>query len=170
MYGSGIWYKDTTLINRKVLSLQRNALRNITKTYKTVSTSVIQVLAGIPPLDLTLKFHKEKFKLMKLKNDILINDKLLTANSVNVNSPRDPPWQGRRISWNIEHSNVNMINESNYNFYTHGSKIEGETGCEIVLFRGGEEIKSLSIRLKDDSSVFMAEAYAIKCALMQLRD
>ncbi|GBM07034.1 hypothetical protein AVEN_63476-1 [Araneus ventricosus] len=149
MYGSEIWYKVTALINRKVLSLQRNALRNITKTYKTVSTSAIQVLVGIPPLDLTLKFHKEKFKLMKLKTDILINDELLTANSVNVPPPRDPPWQEPRIFWNIEHSNVHMINESNYNFYTDGSETEGKTGCGIVLFRGGEEIKSLSIRLND---------------------
>ncbi|GBN42572.1 hypothetical protein AVEN_21403-1, partial [Araneus ventricosus] len=78
-----------------------------------------------------------------------------------------PPWQGRRISWNIDYSNVKMMNESNYNFYTDGSRIEGKTGCGIVLFRGGEEIKSLSIRLNDDSSVFMAEAYAIKCALME---
>ncbi|GBM94680.1 hypothetical protein AVEN_274902-1 [Araneus ventricosus] len=104
---------------------------------------------------------------MKLKTDILINDELLTANSVNVPPPRDPPWQGRRISWNSEYSNVNMINESNYDFYTDGSKIQGKTGCGIVLFRVGEEIKSLSIRLNDDSSVFMAEAYANKCALME---
>ncbi|GBN99144.1 Putative protein in type-1 retrotransposable element R1DM [Araneus ventricosus] len=49
MYGSEIWYRDTAIINRKIQSLQCNALRNITKTYKTVSTLSIQVLAGIPP-------------------------------------------------------------------------------------------------------------------------
>ncbi|GBO25999.1 Putative protein in type-1 retrotransposable element R1DM [Araneus ventricosus] len=167
MYGSEIWYRDTAIINRKILSLQRNALRNITKTYKTVSTLSIQVLAGIPPLDLSIKFHQEKFRLIKLKTDILINDELLIASNVNVPSPRVPPWRGRRIFWNVEHSNVNMNNESNCNYYTDGSKINGRTGCGIALFRGGEEIKNLSIRLNNDSSVFMAEAYAIKTALLE---
>ncbi|GBN04703.1 hypothetical protein AVEN_30168-1 [Araneus ventricosus] len=170
MYGSEIWYRDTALINRKVLSLQLNALKNITKRYKTVSTSAIQVVAGIPPLDLTLKFHQEKFKLTKLKIDILINDELLIANSINAPPPWDPPWLGRKISWNIEQSNVNMINESNYNFYTDGSKIEGKTGSGIVLFRGGEDIKTLSIRLNYDSSVFMAEAYPLSVLSWRLRD
>ncbi|GBM67528.1 hypothetical protein AVEN_73666-1 [Araneus ventricosus] len=167
MYGSENWYRDTAIINRKILSLQRNALRNITKTYKTVSTLSIQVLAGIPPLDLSIKFHQEKFRLIKLKTDILINNKLLIANNVNVPPPRVPPWQGRRIFWNIEQSNVNMNNECNFNYYTDGSKIDGRTGCGIALFRGGEEIKTLSIQLNNDSSVFMAEAYAIKIALLE---
>ncbi|GBO17771.1 Putative protein in type-1 retrotransposable element R1DM [Araneus ventricosus] len=115
MYGSKIWYRDTAIINRKILSLQRNALRNITKTYKTVSILSIQVLAGIPPLDLTIKFHQEKFRLIKSKTDILINNELLIANNVNVPPPRVPPWRGRRTFWNIEQSNVNMNNETNFN-------------------------------------------------------
>ncbi|GBM44731.1 hypothetical protein AVEN_103195-1 [Araneus ventricosus] len=126
-----------------------------------------KVLAGIPPLDLSIKFHQEKFMLIKLKNDILINDELLIASNVNVPPPRVPSWRGRRSFWNIEHSNSNMNNESNFNYYTDGSKIDGRTGCGIALFRGGEEIKTLSIRLNNDSSVFMADAYAIKTALLE---
>ncbi|GBO14133.1 hypothetical protein AVEN_195268-1 [Araneus ventricosus] len=167
MYGSEIWYRDIAIINRKILSLQRNALRNITKTYKTVSTLSIQVRAGIPPLDLSIKFHQEKFRLIKLKTDILKNNELLIANNVNVPPPRVPPWRGRRIFWNIEQSNVNMNNEFNFNYYTDGSKINGRTSCGIALFRGGEEIKTRSIRLNNDSSVFMAEAYAIKIAPLE---
>ncbi|GBL74115.1 hypothetical protein AVEN_224282-1 [Araneus ventricosus] len=167
MYGFEIWYRDTAIINRKILSLQRNALRNINKTYKTVSTLSIQVLAEIPPLDLSIKFHQEKFRLIKLKTDILINNELLIANNVNVPPPRVPPWRVRRSFWNIEQSNVNMNNESNFNYYTDGSKIDGRAGCGFALFRGGEEIKTLSIRLNNDSSVFMAEAYAIKIALLE---
>ncbi|GBO07255.1 hypothetical protein AVEN_136289-1 [Araneus ventricosus] len=60
-----------------------------------------------------------------------------------------------------------MKNESNCNYYTDGSKIDGRTGCGIALFRGGEEIKTLSIRLNNDSSVFMAEDYAIKTAFLE---
>ncbi|GBN99181.1 hypothetical protein AVEN_64473-1 [Araneus ventricosus] len=144
MYGSEIWYRNTAIMNRKILSLQRNALRNITKTYKTVSTLSIQVRAGIPPLDLSIKFHQEKFRLIKLKTDILINNELLIANNVNVPPPRVPPWRGRRIFWNIEQSNVNMKNESNFNYYTDGSKIDGRT-VVVLLYLGEEKRSKLSL-------------------------
>ncbi|GIY64184.1 hypothetical protein CDAR_543631 [Caerostris darwini] len=62
-YGHEIWYQGKIKQNIKILKLQRSGLLNITKCYKTVSTDALQVLAGIPPLDLKLKLSSILFKL-----------------------------------------------------------------------------------------------------------
>ncbi|GIX95449.1 uncharacterized protein CDAR_376201 [Caerostris darwini] len=54
-YGHEVWYQDKVKLNLKVLQLQRIGLLNVTKCYSSVSTEALQVLAGIPPLDIKLK-------------------------------------------------------------------------------------------------------------------
>nr|XP_042906294.1 uncharacterized protein LOC122270937 [Parasteatoda tepidariorum] len=46
-YGASVWYKNNVKINKKLNSIQRIPLLNITKCYSTTSTEALQILAGL---------------------------------------------------------------------------------------------------------------------------
>lgn len=55
-YAVGAWGdRIGSRCSRQILSIQRFMLLRITKAYRTVSTDALQVIAGIPPLDLVLQ-------------------------------------------------------------------------------------------------------------------
>lgn len=59
---------------------------------------------------------------------------------------------------NIEHNKGHRI-------FTDGSRIDNKVGAGIAIYRDNVLVKEISIRLNNDATVFMAEAYAIKIAL-----
>lgn len=67
-YGVRFWAHATTssVTIRRLGTLQRRALLGITGAYKTTSTEALQVVAGVPPLDLELRWlaKKEETKLL----------------------------------------------------------------------------------------------------------
>ncbi|GIX79775.1 putative 115 kDa protein in type-1 retrotransposable element R1DM [Caerostris darwini] len=105
-YGHEIWYQDKTKQNIKILKLQRSGLLNITKCYKTVSTDALQVLAGIPPLDLKLKFSSILFRLKIGNQPATIQNFLIQPQSFNYKKPIIPPWTKTAFSWNYD---INFI-------------------------------------------------------------
>lgn len=54
IYDPIIWYKGTVKQKMKLIQMQRNALKNITKYYNTISSETSCVLAGCPLLDLKI--------------------------------------------------------------------------------------------------------------------
>ncbi|GIY65906.1 RNase H domain-containing protein [Caerostris darwini] len=59
-YGHEVWYRKTVKQDIKINQLQRIALINVTKVYKTVSSEAINILAGVPPLNIKLQ-NLQKF-------------------------------------------------------------------------------------------------------------
>ncbi|GIX83516.1 reverse transcriptase domain-containing protein [Caerostris darwini] len=54
-YGHEIWFNYKAKQVTKLNKLQRIGLLNVTKCYRTVSTDALQILAGIPPIEVTLR-------------------------------------------------------------------------------------------------------------------
>nr|XP_054920821.1 uncharacterized protein LOC129381742 [Dermacentor andersoni] len=54
-YASPIWYRNTTTIVKKLTSIQRKPLLALTKAYKTVANTALNVLANIPPVNLRIE-------------------------------------------------------------------------------------------------------------------
>lgn len=60
LYGAEFWYpriKKKSMLKKKMCSAQRQVLLAITGAYRTTSTPALQVLAGVPPLDIEIKRH-----------------------------------------------------------------------------------------------------------------
>lgn len=78
-YGVQFWVHvtETKMAEKKLGSLQRCALLGMTCAYKTTSTPALQVLAGIPPLDLELQLLAVKAQAKNLPERL----RLATVNS-----------------------------------------------------------------------------------------
>ncbi|GIX77305.1 uncharacterized protein CDAR_276451 [Caerostris darwini] len=161
-YGHEIWYQDKIRQNIKILKLQRSGLLNITKCYKSVSTDALQVLAGIPPLDLKLKFSSIIFKLKIGSQPYTLQNSVIQPQSFNHKKPMIPPWTKAAFSWNY-------FNNSNITagtlIYTDGSKMNNRVGGAFVAYDKGKEIFSHGFRLSDHETVFSAERMAIEAAI-----
>ena len=57
---------------------------------------------------------------------------------------------------------------SQYNVYTDGSKLEGQTGAGLVVYKGRNEISNEQYRLPEGTTVFQAEIAAIERAATTL--
>ncbi|GIY45304.1 uncharacterized protein CDAR_246041, partial [Caerostris darwini] len=146
--------------NVKTGQLQRSGLINITKSYRTVSTEALQVLAGVPPLDIQLK-HLHKIHLIKLgRSQVTINGLTIQPNSITFRKPFLKPWTKTAINWN--HFSDNMQGTL---IYTDGSKINDRVGGAFVVLEQDKETYSQTFRLSDSVKVFMAELAAIEKAL-----
>jgi len=58
LYGANTWYpriQHNCKIKKKLESAQRSALLAITGAYKTASTAALQVIAGVPPINLVIQ-------------------------------------------------------------------------------------------------------------------
>jgi ribonuclease HI len=165
-YGANIWYTGTVRVKTKVLQIQRLALIPIVKTYKSVSTEAIQVLAGVVPLDLVLEQNRNLFELYKLKRTICIGDRYLNWDTIEQETKVfDPPWVDRCIRWNF----AEAIDGERTSIFTDGSKLDGKVGCAIVIV-SSSEVRDLKFRLDDDNSVFQAELFAIWKAVQTSED
>ncbi|GIX87696.1 uncharacterized protein CDAR_616971 [Caerostris darwini] len=73
-YGHEIWYQDRVKQNLKLIKLQRSGLICITKCYRTVATDTLQVLAGIPPIDIKTALTKRLFHLKYEQKELHVHD------------------------------------------------------------------------------------------------
>ncbi|GBO00381.1 hypothetical protein AVEN_52679-1 [Araneus ventricosus] len=77
----------------------------------------------------------------------------------------NPPWLLISIPWQMDLD----LNRRVLKIFTDGSKLNERVGCGIVCFdEMNQEIWSLSHRLSDNSSVFIAEAFAILFAVKRV--
>lgn len=91
MYGVQFWAQatQTKMAERKLGSLQRKALITITCAYKSTSTAALQVLAGIPPLDLEMQWQAAKAQAKNLPGHVR------EATMVNARELLLDKWQTR---------------------------------------------------------------------------
>ncbi|GBL81515.1 hypothetical protein AVEN_143769-1 [Araneus ventricosus] len=55
-----------------------------------------------------------------------------------------------------------------FSVFTDGSRMNGRVGSAYVIYYGNDEIDFSMIRLSDNSSVFMAEVFAINKAVDEI--
>jgi len=67
-YGAQFWVHKTKTLQmiKKFGSIQRRALLGMTSAYSTTSTDVLQVLAGVPPLDIEIQWLVDKAEIALL--------------------------------------------------------------------------------------------------------
>ncbi|GBO24282.1 hypothetical protein AVEN_16297-1 [Araneus ventricosus] len=73
------------------------------------------------------------------------------------------PWDVLRINWNL-YKNMS----SSFSVFTDGSKMNNRVGSAYVIYCCNDEIDFSMFRLSDNSSVFMAEAFAISKAVDEI--
>ena len=67
LYAARVWAKalKNYAIQRRLFSAQRLVALRIVSAYRTVSTSAVQGLASVPPMDLLAEERQETFQLRK---------------------------------------------------------------------------------------------------------
>lgn len=158
-YAVGTWYRFMWPSHGKklLLSIQRSALLLITRAYAQTSTVALQVVTGLPPIDLQLGGEAEFSSTSRLGVPVNDLDPILFSSKCNKNliDPTKPL--------------INIIDTANYSgsfrIYTDGSKTEKGVGMAFCVFQGDQLVHSWSAGLGVDNSVFQAELQAIKSAI-----
>ncbi|XP_042906949.1 uncharacterized protein [Parasteatoda tepidariorum] len=174
IYGASVWYANKVKLNQKLISIQRIPLLNITKCYFTTSTEALQILAGITPIDLTIRQSiaiKQQFW-NNNNQDTFDNDyqiKYLNEYSPPPNCTYDP------TQLRIINTGYSGPSGTGYEIYTDGSRrqvINNETneyeykvGSGFLVKLNGETIHQQSVRINDESSIYPAELTAIYLAV-----
>ncbi|XP_023236859.1 uncharacterized protein LOC111635946 [Centruroides sculpturatus] len=158
--GSWGWASQKVHSKRKLISSQRRALLLITRSFRTVSNTCLQVLAKKLPIDLTIR-EKEKFHHIKWGKEITVNTAVYNQEDIEWNYPyRDtlfPTGQGIRLERDLGDSCIDV--------FTDGSKIEGNVGCSFVVYNNNNEVNNEIYKLDNMCSVFQAELFAIGKAI-----
>ncbi|GBO35083.1 Putative protein in type-1 retrotransposable element R1DM [Araneus ventricosus] len=168
LYGAPIWFSENVKLRNKILQIQRIPLLGISKTYRTVSTDALHILCGCPPLDLVAKNDFILFKLFGRHCPIQVGDQTISFDDVtHLHSDPDPPWNVISFPWAIGDPD----NQIGLKIFTDGSKLNNKVGFGIACFdERDEHLWSVSERLNDEASVFIAEAMAIFYAIDKCKD
>lgn len=159
-YGAEIWWNATKRTERLLQTIQRTSLLKITRCYRTTSTAAIQVLAGIPPVDLICeKLHK----LHKLKQGLTIEINNIAYSGNEIDLPlqsHEEPWDEFAIEWR-----KNEEPPITLQIYTDGSKINDRVGFAYLVIENNNIIAQIQHRIHSTATVFMAELKAIHEAI-----
>ncbi|GIX79766.1 uncharacterized protein CDAR_77401 [Caerostris darwini] len=164
-YGHEIWYQDRVKQNLKLSKLQRSGLICITKCYRTVATDTLQVLAGIPPIDIKTALNKRLFHLKYEHKELHVQDMTIQPQELVFKKTLVPPWTKVSIPWN----HYNMSLEGTL-IFTDGSKMDNQVGGAFVVYYNNQEIHHSCFRLSNHASVYLAELTAISTALDYVAD
>lgn len=159
-YGAGTWGKNLNVRNSKqLITIQRMFLLHLTGAYRTTSSQSLQVLLGIPPLNLTVKLQADKSNLL-IGNKPIRSENCLFKKCQFENTKKNlstHPAITIEKSLKIEE---NFIPYTESNIFTDGSKTEEGTGAAFHSL-----LENKKYRLNKENSVFQAELLAIKEAI-----
>ncbi|GBN08431.1 hypothetical protein AVEN_128653-1 [Araneus ventricosus] len=158
LYGVELWYRNGIKMNMKLLQILRYPPLSITKAYRTTSNEALQVLSGCIPIDLKAQMLCELD--LKLRG---VSDGSVSSGIDFELEEKIIPWEVFRINWSLY---KNMC--SFFSVFTDGSRMNGRIGGAYVIYYGNDEIDFSLFRLSDNSSVFMAEAFAISKAVDEI--
>lgn len=158
-YGSEIWFLENSRIRLKIAQVQRIPLLSITKSYRTVSTDALCVIAGIPPAEITIMEKKRLYDFRTYRNNYYLDGEVYRYDDVDWKVPNFNLDNDRRIPWKYGdgiHRNAEI------EVYTDGSRTDDDkVGYGFVVFCNDSEWDRISGRIVDYASVFDAEACAI---------
>ncbi|GIY08528.1 hypothetical protein CDAR_306961 [Caerostris darwini] len=95
------------------------SLLNITKCYRTIPTEALYILAGVPPLHITIRNLLRLYLLRAKHQDLSTGNVSVNVNDLEKISTILPPWESFKIK-----RNYFPQENTTYSIYTDGSKIE----------------------------------------------
>ncbi|XP_035228961.1 uncharacterized protein LOC118201048 [Stegodyphus dumicola] len=157
LYGASIWGQNLSSTMRKtLLSIQRSQLLLICWAYRTFPTSALQVIAGLPPLDLVVEREAAMIKATRLnKNTSLWGHSIIHTDYEKYKS-RYLCHPAQFDLMDTIHINSDSPAQNYHALYTDGSKTEAGTGCGFCKLDKGSII-FWKRRLNESNSVFQAE-------------
>ncbi|GBM61125.1 hypothetical protein AVEN_152265-1 [Araneus ventricosus] len=158
LYGAGVWGGSLNNENiKRLTTIQRAFLLKFTKVYRTTSTQVLGVLAGIPP---TLPFCQSRIsKISGLGLPVLLGraldvgelDHFVKLSSVSIE------FRINDIKPQIENSQFEV--------YMDGSRIGDDCGFSVCILKNEHPFKIFKFKLSKNNTVFQAELAAINFAV-----
>ncbi|GIY37472.1 uncharacterized protein CDAR_458971 [Caerostris darwini] len=127
---------------------------------KNYNREALQVLAGIPPLDIKLKLSKDLFLFKHMGNNLVILNQVLQPLALETTTKFIPPWDKYSIKWNFYTEDL-----TGTLIFTDGSKMNGRVGDAFVVYSNGIETHWEMFRLSDHATVYSAELFAISQAI-----
>ncbi|XP_035215007.1 uncharacterized protein LOC118188623 [Stegodyphus dumicola] len=162
-YGAAVWSQP--MQGRKVRSLQsiqRSFLLNISKAFRTTSTSALQVITGLLPLHLRTEQEGARQLLKLLNQQVTFYGEHYSPEDYERPYNRlrlHPAAYGLGVHVTLREST--QLPDGDYYIYTDGSKIEDNTGCAFAVFHHGTLLHQWKAHLHGHNSVFQGEAFAI---------
>ncbi|GBO04062.1 hypothetical protein AVEN_69521-1 [Araneus ventricosus] len=149
-------------IQNTLNSLQRRPLIKLTRTYRTVSTVALPVLAGVLPLDLKANVVFKRFQLLILKEEVQVDSVIFRPQDYKDRVDLTDIHPTKR--WSFPFTCRDPTGDD-IEIFTDGSKIDGSVGSSVVVFYHGVMIYFVEHRISDFASVYQAEAHGLALAL-----
>jgi hypothetical protein len=178
-YGSIIWAHKS---NRHIVALnklQRLAMLNTTHILKSAPTMGLEVIMGLPPLDLHFQsLAAATFERIKLRNNPLWDgigtrgrkghllfwsrhNSDLGINFTLDETSKSTSW-GKTFTINkASFEEGKPQKDANVTCYTDGSKVDNNSGWGYRILKGDQVLAESGGKLMNESTVFQAEIYAI---------
>ena len=145
-----------------LLSAQRSAMLLMTRAYRRTSTPALQVLTGLPPLDLQLSSETEFSRVTRL--GVSTKDHFASIYSFKISKHTLPPyWRGIEIFEDTQPPTPLQI-------YTDGSKKDQSVGSAYCCYDNNTLIYEWKSGLQSENFFFQAELLAIQKALLWFSD
>ncbi|GBN21981.1 hypothetical protein AVEN_81069-1 [Araneus ventricosus] len=163
LYGHGAWGHRLKLKTfcEYLNVVQRRPLLAMTRAYRTSSTNSLQVLAGVPPLDLRAIETYATFLVLRAQQDITVySEEFHWEDYVQMESPyvtHPAIKDGIGFDW-MEPKGEGL------EIFTDGSGINDKIGAAMVVLYFGQLIHSIRVRLGENCTVYQAELVGLKLA------
>ncbi|XP_035226462.1 uncharacterized protein LOC118198796 [Stegodyphus dumicola] len=166
LYGVAIWGNTLNVsMRRLLLSMQRLQLLFICKGYRTTSTTALQVLSGIPPLNLQAERESLIARVLKLGEDGVLWEQHHFAEDFEKHKP---VTQGHPAETHLKKCILGHYvtpKDNHTAIFTDSSKTETGTGSAFCVLKGNTAGYKWKRRLGIRNSVFQAELAALKAAI-----
>ncbi|XP_035209902.1 uncharacterized protein LOC118184356 [Stegodyphus dumicola] len=164
-YGASVWAtRLNTHMRRQLNTIQRQQLLIICKAYKTSPTAALQVLAGVPPLDLFIERETTIGKVIRLRQH-----HTLWGHTYNPSE-----YEEHRTIFACHPADDTLSREAQkikpIGIFTDESKTPEGTGCAFCHVSEGVTIHTWKRRLAHHNSVYQAELLKINAALKYRAD
>lgn len=159
-YACSVWFPRMWRSHgqRLLSSVQRSVLILISRAYRNTSTHALQVLLGLPPLDLQLEAESKFVNLTRL--GVSIDNFCSSDFDSKISKYNLPPFRESLRQCLCEDYSGEIV------IYTDGSKMEEGTSAAFCVYNENNLIDFWQTRLSSSNSVFQAELLAIKHAII----
>ncbi|XP_035222244.1 uncharacterized protein LOC118195107 [Stegodyphus dumicola] len=152
-------------MRRLLLSMQRLQLLPICKGYRITSTTALQVLAGIPPLDLQAERESLIARVLRLGEEGVLWEQHHFAEDFEKHKP---VTQGHSAETHLKKGILGHYvtpKDNHTAIFTDASKTETGTGSAFCVLKDDTVVYKWKRRLGSRNSVFQAELAALKAAI-----
>ena len=188
-YGAMAWGHRAQFHSTKLKRVNRMALNTFGSFPKSTPTAALEVMLDVPPLELHAR--QEGLASRCRLNDVVSLDWTGTSNKKTHATSHLKYWDDLLHRYAIDPSSIDRCStlkwsngfrlnrdsftggskhrtQTQYNLFSDGSRLGGQTGCGYTIRQGRREIAYNKHRLPDHCTVFQAEVVAIRQAVNNL--